>query len=135
VERLIAFLDALSGEPDLEDGGDDEPSEDPEPSLGWTDMESRYSVRAATSDIDAELDEADDEDGDPGEDNGDLEPSLAGFQLTSGKADIDLEFDDAELHSILRSFYLCGSHAMPAYHLLKAGGSRRTRQSPSWSAP
>jgi hypothetical protein len=25
VERLLAFLDATDGEPDLEDGGDDEP--------------------------------------------------------------------------------------------------------------
>jgi len=37
IERLIAFLDALGGDPDLELTGDDEPDQSEEPSLGWTD--------------------------------------------------------------------------------------------------
>jgi hypothetical protein len=35
IERLIVFLDALGGDPDLEDGNDAE-AEPEEPSLGWT---------------------------------------------------------------------------------------------------
>ena len=35
IERLIAFLDALGGDPDLEDGNDAEENVN-EPSLGWT---------------------------------------------------------------------------------------------------
>ena len=36
IERLIAFLDRAAGDPDLEDGGDDELGQDGELSLGWT---------------------------------------------------------------------------------------------------
>jgi hypothetical protein len=62
VERLIAFLDALGGEPDLEDGGDDEPDDDGEPSLGWADMEGRYGAPVTLPfSVDVELDEADSE--------------------------------------------------------------------------
>lgn len=35
-ERLVARLDASDPDPDLEDGGDDEPDAGGEPSLGWT---------------------------------------------------------------------------------------------------
>ncbi|UOK71554.1 hypothetical protein [Ancylobacter polymorphus] len=35
IEALIAMLDELEGDPDEEDGGDDEPDSDGEPSLGW----------------------------------------------------------------------------------------------------
>lgn len=36
IERLIAALDALDGDPDLEGDADFEPQGDDEPSLGWT---------------------------------------------------------------------------------------------------
>ena len=61
IERLIAILDVIDPDPDLEDGGDAEPDEDGEPILGWTGMQAAYG-RYGTHDIDAdgcELDEAD----------------------------------------------------------------------------
>ncbi|BCG72670.1 hypothetical protein MesoLj113a_38280 [Mesorhizobium sp. 113-1-2] len=68
IERLIDMLDAMSPDPDLEDGADDEPS------LGWT-HRGGQSILAATAPngspcdtIDLELDNCDDEDG------GDAEP-------------------------------------------------------------
>ena len=36
VEHILAVLDELAGDPDLEDGGDDEDGQDGEPDLGWT---------------------------------------------------------------------------------------------------
>src|SRR5450631_3202138 len=36
IELLIAALDELGGDPNLEDNADDEPGTDEEPSLGWT---------------------------------------------------------------------------------------------------
>jgi hypothetical protein len=36
IEWLIALLDAVDGDPDLEPHSDDEPGGDEEPSLGWT---------------------------------------------------------------------------------------------------
>ena len=60
--RLVAFLDDLDGDPDLEDDEREIP-EDAEPSLGsfdrMTNQEKSYSVGAC--DVDAEQDTADDE--------------------------------------------------------------------------
>jgi hypothetical protein len=49
VERMIAALDAIDapGE-DLEHEGNDEPSEDDEPSLGWTEQEARWNKHPST---------------------------------------------------------------------------------------
>ena len=85
IERLIAFLDALGGDPDLEPSlgyspyahtaamidleGDEV---DEEPSLGWTGTINQTSSNRIGSMTDAERDDADKEA------TGDLEPSLAG---------------------------------------------------------
>lgn len=82
VTALLALIDEVDGDPDIEDGDDFdlEPSlggsplnfeaidteldtSDTEPSLGWTDMEGRYGNRsmAPTFDPDREVDDADDE--------------------------------------------------------------------------
>ena len=58
VERLIAFLDALGGDPDLEDGGDDEEEPD-EPSLGWTTTFNQTSRNRLGGTGDEEQDDAD----------------------------------------------------------------------------
>jgi hypothetical protein len=77
VTTLLALLDGMDTDPDLEPIEDDEPSigghapwgrevdleldnADTEPSLGWTDMEGRYG-RGLTFDPDREVDDADDE--------------------------------------------------------------------------
>ena len=44
IELLLLACDEMDGDPDLEDDGTAEPSEDAEPSLGWSDMEARYGV-------------------------------------------------------------------------------------------
>ena len=78
IEKLIAFVDRIAPDPDLEPslgynstGGDDREGDDvdEEPSLGWTDMESRSGKPAVPSfhSVDAELDDSDDEDGRDGE--------------------------------------------------------------------
>lgn len=65
IERLIAILDEISPDPDLEDNGDGEPDEDGEPLYGWTGMEGsygRYSPEYNGQGADElELDDADDE--------------------------------------------------------------------------
>lgn len=70
IERLMAQLDALDGDPDLEDGDDDEDGADGEPSLGWTDAEARWNryghrvdPTGATYALDAEHDDCDREAG------------------------------------------------------------------------
>lgn len=62
VMRLVAFLDDLDGDPDLEDD-DREESGDREPSLGSFDrmINQEKSYRVGACDVDAELDTADDE--------------------------------------------------------------------------
>lgn len=81
IERLLAFLDSIEPDPDLEptmgvvrDGHGDEcePPEN-EPDLGWTDVESRcgrYANIGTVWDVDREAEPEHNEDG------GDLEPSL-----------------------------------------------------------
>ena len=85
IERLIVFLDALGGDPDLEPSlgyspythtaaaidleGDDV---DDEPSLGWTGTANQTSSNRVGGTSDAERDDCD------RECTGDLEPSLAG---------------------------------------------------------
>jgi hypothetical protein len=64
IDRLLQFIDNLDGDPDLEDGADDEPIEDTEPSLGWT-LAGHRGRLDGVLDVDVELDEAD------------AEPSLA----------------------------------------------------------
>lgn len=70
IERLIDMLDAMEQDPDLEAGGDDEPS------LGWCGhSERQYGVRDGR-----ELDTSDDEDG------GDLEPTLGTNEMRNGES-------------------------------------------------
>lgn len=65
IERLISILDWLDPDPDIEDEGDFEPTEDNEPLYGWTGMEAaygRYSLEYNGQGADElELDEADSE--------------------------------------------------------------------------
>lgn len=65
IYRLIGFLDTTDNyvSQELEDAVDDNPCDDDEiePSLGWTDQESRSGRIANPADIDAELDNSDDE--------------------------------------------------------------------------
>ena len=42
IERLISILDWLDPDPDIEDEGDFEPTEDNEPLYGWTGLEAAY---------------------------------------------------------------------------------------------
>lgn len=66
IEELIALLDLLDGDADLE------PDNDNEPSLGWSDMESRYGCQADPhGEDDRELEDENDEDGGDTELNGD----------------------------------------------------------------
>jgi hypothetical protein len=99
IERLIAILDEIDGEAELEPTGDeDEPTlgwpagvarvtgstmdGEAEPSLGWTDTVNQASHNrqgdSTTFSLDGEKDDADDEDSDPGEesDEGELDPDL-----------------------------------------------------------
>lgn len=79
IEDLIALMDSLDDDPDLEDNGDaeqdvlDQPHDpDPdEPSLGWTPHEAATGDYADTFYVDAEHDDADDEDSDEDADIGD----------------------------------------------------------------
>lgn len=76
IDRLVTALDEIDGDPDFEDGGDDEPG------LGWPsndNINQEYWIALAPSDDDRE------EDGD------DLEPSLCGVEVGGGRAS-DLEF-------------------------------------------
>jgi len=57
IERLIALLDTIEGDCDLEDGGD------PEPSLGWSEMECRYGKYPEGAQDERELEDEHDEDG------------------------------------------------------------------------
>jgi hypothetical protein len=75
IDRLIGALDAIDGDPDFEDGGNDEPG------LGWPsndNISQEYCIAFAPSDDDRE------EDGD------DLEPSLFGVECGGGRSS-DLE--------------------------------------------
>lgn len=64
IERLIAMLDGIDGEPDLEDNGDLEPS------LGWPEGgPSRLRTGFAVDDL--EIEDEHDEDGGDTEPNGD----------------------------------------------------------------
>lgn len=86
IDRLIAMLDDIDGEPDLEDGGEAEPSL-AAPELGPRDSQSRW---AAGNDDDAEEvceDEGAEHDGrEPEEDNdtSDYEASLCGITFGVG---------------------------------------------------
>ena len=76
VEEMLTFLDlddVSMGSEDEEGGGDDEETGDEEPSLGWTDFESRWGKPPMPGDhaVDAEIEDGHDEEG------GDAEPSLA----------------------------------------------------------
>lgn len=110
VDALIAALDEMTPDPDLEpfladthgddrEGGDvqDEPHDpggDDEPSLGWTDMEARWGRHAGTFDPDLELDDLDTGEADyagwfGGSGFADAEPSAGydhneGDELTAG---------------------------------------------------
>jgi hypothetical protein len=86
IERLIVFLDATGGDPDLEDGHDDE-EEPNEPSLGWTSTLNQASGKRfgdVFSDVDLEHEH------DGREPDVDREPSLGsrnahtGFTLVGG---------------------------------------------------
>lgn len=59
IDRLLDFLDRLDGDPDLEDGGDDEPS------LGWLERQRGFTAHAEVTTL-PDLEESE----------GDLEPSL-----------------------------------------------------------
>ena len=72
IERLIAILDQIDGEADLEPAGDEEEDgTEGEPSLGWTTTEASYGVKPLAWSVDAELDDAD------------AEPSLAAPESVS----------------------------------------------------
>jgi hypothetical protein len=92
IERLILFLDALGGDPDLEPGGDDEPAlgwtgaeggsgrygalhdGEEEPSLGWTSALNQTSRRNRLGACDDAEDEHDGREPDvDDEDGGDME--------------------------------------------------------------
>ena len=56
IEELIALLDELDDDPDLEDGGDAEPDEDGEATLGWLNTGSQLHLHADYQDGEAEPD-------------------------------------------------------------------------------
>jgi hypothetical protein len=61
IEALIVLLDELDTDPDLEDGGDDEPDADGEPSLGWVGGNpAQYAGGSGFWDCDCEWDQAED---------------------------------------------------------------------------
>lgn len=90
IETLIAILDELDGDPDLEpyladfrtdatDDREDDPVDRGEPSLGWTDMEARYGC-SPTPSYDCE------EEHDGREPDADSEPNLGAPELGGGPA-------------------------------------------------
>lgn len=98
IERAIAALDALEGDPDLEPTGDERDfsaperwvpvdiraaNDDAEPSLGWSEDRSRRGLVCPTRIDDGEPDDFREED-DPREDEGDLEPSLGAPEAVIG---------------------------------------------------
>jgi len=94
IERLIAFLDALGGDPDLELTGDDEPEQSEEPSLGWTTTinqaaraEQRFGAQGWGVDLEQEHDGR--------EPDVDDEPTLGwtGMEASYGKYPIGLDND------------------------------------------
>jgi hypothetical protein len=98
IERLIAFLDALGGDPDLEDGHDDEADID-EPSLGWTttiNQAARTEQRFGSQwDYDTEQEHDGSEPDVDDEEGGDDKPSL-GF-LNSGVRQQGPVFDNEDV--------------------------------------
>ncbi len=92
VENLLALLDEIEGDENLEDGGDAEPS------LGWTRHGAGWAeYRDGPALDDREAEDEHDEDGDPGEDNGDAEPSLGSMGFyANGKLEYDLEADTSD---------------------------------------
>jgi hypothetical protein len=92
VVRLLDILDRLADDPDLEDGGDAEPGNDEELSLGWAghvNQTSRHCHGECDQHFgDRELDRCDDED------TGDLEPSLGGYG--GGGYEYDSEADPCD---------------------------------------
>ncbi|GLK74662.1 hypothetical protein KHC23_23035 [Ancylobacter dichloromethanicus] len=61
IEALIGLLDELDGDPDEEDGGDEEPDSEGEPSLGWEDgRPERFGGGTGRRDCDCEHDQAED---------------------------------------------------------------------------
>jgi hypothetical protein len=77
VESLIALLDEIAGDPDLEEAGDEEPS------LGWPERGPAALWKDVPQD-DREADDSDDEDG------ADAEPSLG--SIGSGSAAVSQEW-------------------------------------------
>ena len=78
IEGLISFLDDLGGDPDLEDGGDDEYSGDELGDISWTEWQTRGRHKVCVRGSEArsrssgrEMPLEDDEDDDPVEANGD----------------------------------------------------------------
>lgn len=74
IEELIALLDDLDGDPDLEDGCDAEPDQDGEPTLGWPESIMRKPHLLTADGRYAEML------GGESEDNGDSEPSLGSLE-------------------------------------------------------
>lgn len=68
IEQLVALLDEIDGDPDLEAANDDEPS------LGWTYCMDRPVIKSRGSDDDRELEDEHDEDGGDSEPDSDDEP-------------------------------------------------------------
>lgn len=89
VERLLALLDRLDADPDLEDGGDDE-EEPAEPSLGWTSTFNQASRNRLGSDwiVDAEA------------------------EHDGREPDVDAEYIDADEFGIADSDALCDPEIM-----------------------
>jgi hypothetical protein len=96
IERLLDLLDRLDGDPDLEDGHDAEPTEDPEPSIGWTEMldqagRQRFGYPTGSGD-DLEAEHDGREPDVDREDDGDAEPSLGSYNVSIGRVMVD-DFD------------------------------------------
>lgn len=76
IEEMIALLDALDDDPDHEDGGDAEPCEDGEATLGWPES---FGPRRQLSDAGMFVQALDGE----AEDDADAEPSLGSPERVS----------------------------------------------------
>lgn len=73
IDELIALLDAIDDDPDLEDGDDAEPDQDGEPTLGWPEA-----IRARLTSTGMFVQAL----GGESEDGGDREPSLGSLSCT-----------------------------------------------------
>jgi hypothetical protein len=146
IERLIAILDEIDSEAELEPSGDEEEPTlgwtassprilgstmdgEAEPSLGWTDIVNQASHNrqcdGTTFSLDGEKDDADDEDSDPGEesDEGELEPDAEpnGDEMDGNLAGTTSEVEAAmppSRHYITR---LRKRRGQPGYHRTEHG--------------